>query len=114
MEGSRNSRTRSKMQAAHWIGLAALCCKMAAALPAPPAGADVRWAGARAAASARTTSHSILRLRGGLAGGPQCFGPTCGGRALPDVLGFGAWQASALNGGSSLYVPLAGYVPKSG
>ena len=101
------------MKAAYWTGLAALCCKMAAALPAHPAGADVRWAGARAAASARTTSHSILRLRGGLAG-PQCVGPNCGGRALPDVLGFGAWQASALNGGSSLYVPLAGYVPKFG
>ena len=47
-----------------------------------------------------------MRMRGG---GGQCPGPMgCGGRALPDALGFGAWQASWLNGGSTLYVPLAG------
>jgi hypothetical protein len=49
---------------------------------------------------------SCIRLRGG---GGQCTNPLgCGGRPLPDALGFGAWQASWLNGGSTLYVPLAG------
>lgn len=48
---------------------------------------------------------SLMRLRGG----GQCNNPLgCGGRPLPDALGFGAWQASWLNGGSTLYVPLAG------
>jgi hypothetical protein len=37
----------------------------------------------------------------------SCFGPGCGGRPLPDVLGFGAWQASQLNGGSALWAPMA-------
>ena len=51
--------------------------------------------------------RSCLRLRGGLAGGGSCTGPACGGRALPDVLGFGAWQASQMSGGGSLWMPIA-------
>jgi len=49
-----------------------------------------------------------LRLRGGLAGGGGQCGPAGCGRALPSVLGFGAWQASQMSGGKSLYLPLAG------
>jgi len=55
-----------------------------------------------------TATKACLRLRGGLAGGGGQCGPAGCGRALPSVLGFGAWQASQMSGGNSLYLPLAG------
>jgi len=57
----------------------------------------------------KTANKACLRLRGGLAsGGGQCGLAGGCGRALPSVLGFGAWQASQMSGGKSLYLPLAG------
>ena len=76
-----------------------------------PASAPASAPGARLLALHPSASSpslgSCLRLRGGLAGGGSCTGPACGGRALPDVLGFGAWQASQMSGGGFLWAPMA-------
>jgi hypothetical protein len=88
--------------------LAAACLALLAG--APPASAlpthTLHARGGAGATSAPRPRGACLRLRGGLAGS-SCFGPGCGGRPLPDVLGFGAWQASQLNGGSALWAPIA-------
>lgn len=91
------------------IALLAALVGASAALPGPADGAR-RWGTVVGIRAAPSCAGLPLRLRGGLAGGSSsCFGPTCGGRPLPNVLGFGAWQASAMPGGSSgIYLPLAG------